>query len=736
MWNKTQQSYEFGDFRLNAGERQLLRRGKPVPLNAKTFEMLLALVENHGRLLTKEDLFSLVWSDQFVEESNLTVNMSAIRKALGERAKNPHYIQTVSGKGYRFVADVRELGWSDEEIVIESETLSRLTVEHEEIENENDTAFLSGIRGNKRTPLYIGSLLALAAMFVIGGYFWLPEFRQKQFATTTSTFQAGSIKRLTTKGNVQLADLSPDGKLFVYTTSDFENQSLWVGYSEGGEHIQLRPNEEVSYHWLAFAPDGGSLFYTMSEAAKPTPTLYKSPVLGGVPEKIREGVASSISISPDGRQIAFVQSKPGEKRSQAIMVSNIDESETRELSSLSGIHRFIFGSLSWSPDGNKIAYSAIADETAMKQNLYAIRVSDGSVEQITKDGWSEITKTAWLKDGSGLMMLAESFGYWDSIFHEQIWHVSYPGGETSKITSDLSNYNAALGLSNDSSALLTTDYRQMMNIWVAPADDLTNAKQVTFGSFGRNDGFTGLAWTPDEKIVYTSTLSNSQVVSEMNADGGEVKQLTSPGYVDSQLSVSDDGSYIFFHSTRSGLFEIWRMDADGKNAVQLTKSGHNYQSYASPDGKWVYYKAWHDNIGTLWRIPTDGGEPQQMTDKECSWACVSPDGKYFACDYRTDKRRLAIFPIDGGQPISQFEFPASALRWFGMHWTPDSKAIAYRDKHYGVWKQPIEGGEPPQRIKDLPKDKIYRFAWSRDGDQLAFVRGSEVRDVVLISNIR
>lgn len=69
-----------------------------------------------------------------------------------------------------------------------------------------------------------------------------------------------------------------------------------------------------------------------------------------------------------------------------------------------------------------------------------------------------------------------------------------------------------------------------------------------------------------------------------------------------------------------------------------------------------------------------------------------------------------------------------------MHWTPDSRAVAYRDQFYGIWKQPKDGDEPPQRIDGLPKEKIYRFAWSRDGKQFAFVRGSETRDIVLLEN--
>ena len=94
------QVYEFDNFRLDAGERQLLRDGAPVTLPSKAFDLLLVLVENSGRLVEKEEIYSRVWGDQIVEESNLTVQVSAIRKALGERTQNPRYIVTVPGYGY------------------------------------------------------------------------------------------------------------------------------------------------------------------------------------------------------------------------------------------------------------------------------------------------------------------------------------------------------------------------------------------------------------------------------------------------------------------------------------------------------------------------------------------------------------------------------------------------------------------------------------------------------------
>ena len=84
MSEQNSQIYGFDTFRLDVSNRTLLRDGAPVPLQAKAFDMLVVLIENGGRLIGKEELFSRVWPDQIVEESNLTVQVSAIRRALGE----------------------------------------------------------------------------------------------------------------------------------------------------------------------------------------------------------------------------------------------------------------------------------------------------------------------------------------------------------------------------------------------------------------------------------------------------------------------------------------------------------------------------------------------------------------------------------------------------------------------------------------------------------------------------
>jgi DNA-binding winged helix-turn-helix (wHTH) protein/TolB-like protein len=109
MSHKTNPIYEFGPFRLDAKERLLLRAGEPVPLTPKAFDLLLALVERQGHLLAKDELMKRVWPETCVEETNLSYNISFIRKALGDGGNGQRYIETAPKHGYRFVGQVREV---------------------------------------------------------------------------------------------------------------------------------------------------------------------------------------------------------------------------------------------------------------------------------------------------------------------------------------------------------------------------------------------------------------------------------------------------------------------------------------------------------------------------------------------------------------------------------------------------------------------------------------------------
>jgi DNA-binding winged helix-turn-helix (wHTH) protein/TolB-like protein len=151
--------YEFGNYSLNAAERLLLRSGEPVQIPPKAFDMLLMLVENNGRLLTKEEILKTVWHDSFVEESNLALNIHTLRKIFSEQ----NFIETVPKKGYRFRADVREIIPDHSPVVMEKRTITKIVKEEEleEFEEPKAKALPSATRFSK-TALIAFSIVGLA----------------------------------------------------------------------------------------------------------------------------------------------------------------------------------------------------------------------------------------------------------------------------------------------------------------------------------------------------------------------------------------------------------------------------------------------------------------------------------------------------------------------------------------------------------------------------------------------
>src|SRR4029450_12291241 len=151
-----------------------------------------------------------------------------------------------------------------------------------------------------------------------------------------------------------------------------------------------------------------------------------------------------------------------------------------------------------------------------------------------------------------------------------------PGGEARKITNDANQY-IGISLTADSSALVTVQLDNESSIWVAPSDDVGSAHPVTSGAF---EGFRGLSWTPDGKIVYSSTASGNWDIWLMAAEGRGRKQLPANVGTENQPSVSADGRYIVF--TQDG--HIWRINIDGSDTQRLTNGSGEGGPEFLPDG--------------------------------------------------------------------------------------------------------------------------------------------------------
>jgi len=175
MSDPTHHIYAFGDFRLDTAERQLVRQGQEIPLPPKVFDTLVLLVRNSGHLLEKERMMRELWPDTFVEETNLSVNISALRKALGE-LDGQHFIDTVPKRGYRFSADVTQTAADQNDLLVHSRVRGRVVTEEFTEPLTADTPGTNHLpkseHKNGRLVLFSGALvLSLVSVAVYFGIF-------------------------------------------------------------------------------------------------------------------------------------------------------------------------------------------------------------------------------------------------------------------------------------------------------------------------------------------------------------------------------------------------------------------------------------------------------------------------------------------------------------------------------------------------------------------------------------
>jgi Tol biopolymer transport system component len=298
--------------------------------------------------------------------------------------------------------------------------------------------------------------------------------------------------------------------------------------------------------------------------------------------------------------------------------------------------------------------------------------------------WDSVGQLAWVANGTGLVFCARE----QTSLPQQIWYLDYPDGEPRRITSDLSAYDW-LALTADSSILVAQRTEQISNIWVAPshgstttpardesAVDASNAKQITLG-VGKNDGFYGISWTPDDKVIYSSDANGNRDLWITDVDGSNQRQLTiGAGSFNSHPSVSPDGRYIVFSSNRAGAQNIWRMDVDGRNPKQLTHGRGEYRSSVSPDGQSVLYES-DSGAVHLRKVSIDGGGPVQVTEHQAAGPVVSPDGKLIAYGYFSDRMnppwRVGIMPFEGGSMLKSFRAHFSGH----VRWSTDGQSLMY-----------------------------------------------------------
>ena len=702
--------FEFGEFRLDTAERVLRRNGVVVSLTPKAVSLLELLVNREGSVISRGEMIETLWPDTFVEESNLTVTISMLRKALGES-----YIHTIPKRGYTFAVPVRRID--------PPTTNGNDPTATPAIDPATTVPAASVARPRGRRQLLLAVLLGILPVVIVVTV-WAVRSRFSNETGNTKTLAPMKLTRLTDTGNIRDATISPDGNWLAFVSIDAGLEGLKIKNIDTNEQRELlKPQEQLCWG-LLFSHDGQSVYYNTTQPNSTISVLYRIGVGGGQPHKLVVNIDSPISLSPDGSQIAFVRSFPG-KHYDAVIVANNDGTGERELSVLHHPQKFSFSGSAWSPDGKIIALGVTPDN-GVSFSIQGISLAGGELRQLTPQQWNTVRGLAWSDDGRALIFSA---GMKESPA-TQLWRLESESGVLEPVTND-ANYYEGVHLTKNGGKLVTTQVAEMINVWVAAPGSAP--RKLTFGT---KEGEGGVITLPNGQVVYTFEENRHLDLWAINTDGAGAVQLTQAGAY--FPSVTADGKFLVYASLRTGVRHLYRLDLATRQEMQLTDGGGETFPSCSPDGRWVIYTSLAGARNTLWKVSIDGGTPQQITRGSIIVnPVVSPDGKSIACAFRkdeADKWKIAILPFDGGEPRQVLDMPKPFNQI--LRWATDSRALFYVVEKRGVgniWKQQLDGS-PAEQVTQFTEDQIYYYDRSGTENSFVLARGRILRDIVLVRN--
>lgn len=707
MTNKNGSSYQFGVFTLDVRQGVLLRGSEPVKLPAKAFELLLFLVKNPNQVIDKETLMGEVWKDAFVEDANLAVHISNLRKVLNGDVDGKSAIETFPKIGYRFNGEVK---------IANEENGLELSV-------EPDADQLAPRLKRRSLPKYVvyfaGVLILMAPAYL--GFRWLRPWSP----------DPPIISRLSGFEQVSAYALSPDGQYAAQALRQNARFSLTMIHLGSNSRFPLVPPGDLSFGSMKFSSDGFQLYYTRA-----TPdakfALYRTPFLSPESVKLVDDVGQAIGISPSNDRVCFVRQVSRNKNE--IIIAKLDGTEERTLAAREGDETYWPWSIDWSPDGRLIAATITKAGQNGNSRIVTLNVDTGEELAIAGPVWAAGggEGLAWNADGSGIVFSASDLS---SGSPSQLWFVAFPSGEITKLTNDVEAY--AVPYVSKDGQIMSAQFADADSIWI---DAAPFGSAVPLTSPYKHS----LNWVRSNslgQIVFGSSALGNRDVWLINQDGSGERRLTQNAGNNVMPVPSEDGRFVVFASNRSAKdkYNLWRMDLDGSDARQLTHGDGEVQPTISPDGQWVYFSAGGLSGGnserTLWRVRADGGEPERFVDGFANGADVSPDGKFVAAWYKPPSSgwKLAVFRSDGGLPLKLFD----AEPGVPVKWTPDGKAIAYLKTVNGVsnvWKQSLAGGAP-ERVTGFTSMRTLNFDWTVD-DHIICTRNERTTNVVMIRNFR
>jgi Tol biopolymer transport system component len=380
----------------------------------------------------------------------------------------------------------------------------------------------------------------------------------------------------------------------------------------------------------------------------------------------------------------------------------------------------------WLPDGKTIVIPVSQPTATSLGGLATFDVATAKRTDVALNSDRIYYEPAWLPGGNGFIVSAASREM--GLLQRQLGYVSYPKGDWRALTTDTNTYLHP-SVSADGKMVAATASKSVFSLGIGPTAKPDELKPVPLMS---QLNIWQWNWMPNGKLIIPQ--------------GGELKLVDLAG-TESILLSDKQGApnqsapcgtkYIVFRkfpAVGSPALNLWRADASGANAMQLTSGSNDQHPTCSPDGKWVYYVSIPENLA-LKRVSINGGTPETVNSEPSSGYDLSRDGKFVAqLDVRELDHKLVLNVFDiAGKKLTYHDVDMRASA--PISFSPDGKSIVYTVRENGVdnlWEQPLSGGSSFRQITHFTSERIARFEFSVDGSQIAIERAHTESDAMLL----
>lgn len=665
----------FGVFETDLRAGELRKFGIRIKLQSQPFKLLAILLSHAGEIVTREELQQQIWGSETVVnfDHSLGTAVNKVREALGDSAENPHYIETLAKRGYRFIAPVELLDLphspANAKPIISHETISLPQIEASPAK--------SLLAGGTVPWRIVSSVIGLVALIFLAVRIWegtevvTPRLLPFTQITSSDSIFPGDV------GIERFPALLTDGSRLYF--SKIESGRVALAYSAisgGDEHPLVTPPEIGEPRLADISPDGSNLLVFGEVFSELERTMWIVPSAGGAARKIVGGLGHDGAWMPDGSTVIYASGRN-------ILITRNDGQEPRVLTSVPG--RAFW--LRCAPDGSRMRFTVV-DSATRATSLWEFTFADKKLRPLLP-GWSNPTSECcgnWTSDGKHFVFESnrtEGSNIW--VLPEKSW-IGAPAPSPSQLTAGPLNFMGPVPARHGDQIFFTGAHKrsQLRRYDIATHQFVPYLREISMA--GRTE-----VSRDGTRVAWVSTSDGGLWQSRL--DGSQRLQLTSRPMRVFMMRWSPDARSIAFMGKEPGkTWKIYSVSAEGGQPQILSEEARSQADPDwSPDGKTIVY-------GRSSEYMAEDSTPKsiQMVNLTTRLASTVPGSEgLFSPRWSPDGRYLVAMPLDQ-RKLMLFDLPSK--RWSELASGSFNNPVWSKDGKY-IYYQSYDEGSPIRRIQ-------------------------------------